>query len=202
MQTALGKASIQPVWFVWIKARNRITGQYEQLGLWSGIESITVPIDGSNRTYSGAGGLLNIDAITYASGTNIQQQSLRLTVLDPSVYTVVRTYEPKYAPAQVHLGLIDPATESFIGTVKVFDGFVDNITETESLTGSECEVTLVSSMRIGSKPLYLKQSDTYQRKRLATDTGRQYSSIAGEIKVWWGMESDLPGSSEPKFFRK
>lgn len=190
MQTALAKSTVQPYWFVWFKARNRITGEYQQDGLWTGVEPFAVSVDGATRTYSGAGGLLSIDGITYAAGTNIQSQSIRLTVLDPQVFTIIRTYEPKYAPVQIHLGLVDPATEALVGLVKVFDGFIDEIKETESLDGSYCEVGLVSSMRNGSRPLYLKQSDHYQRLRLASDSGRQYASIAGQVTLYWGRKSD------------
>ncbi|WP_444461604.1 hypothetical protein [Rhodobacter capsulatus] len=190
MQNALSKSSVQPYWFVWFKARNRITGQYQQDGLWTGIEPFSLMIDGVARTYSGAGGLLSIDGITYAAGTNIQSQSIRLTVLDPKVFTIIRTYEPKYAPVQIHLGLVDPQNETLVGTVKAFDGFIDEIKETESLDGSYCEVSLVSSMRNGSRPLYLKQSDHYQRLRNANDTGRLYASIAGQVTLYWGRRTD------------
>ncbi|WP_444668489.1 hypothetical protein [Cereibacter changlensis] len=195
MLNALSKVTVQPDWYLWIKAKNRLTDEYEEVGLWSGLENHTLSVGGINRTYTGAGGLLGIDALTYGIGTNIQQQNVRLTVLDPAFFVAIRDYEPKYAPVELHLGLTDPETESFIGLTKVFDGFIDNIAESETLTNSEAEMTLVSSIRNGSRPLYSKQSDAYQRKRDANDTGRKYASIAGEQTVFWGMKSEKSKSN-------
>jgi hypothetical protein len=46
---------------VYVIARNRETGAQEALGLWHGDDHLTIAINGANRTYYGAGGLIGVE---------------------------------------------------------------------------------------------------------------------------------------------
>lgn len=189
MIAALKKTTTQHRWFIWFSAKNREDGQIEESGLWSGEGPITVTVNGQSRTYSGAGGLIGIQGLTSAAGTNIQSQTISLTALDSNVFTLLRVYEPKNAKADIAMGLFNPETETLIGIVPVFDGFVDTMNINSSETDASVSVSLVSSLRNASRPLYAKQSHEAQLQRDPTDMGREYSSISGQTKIWWGIKT-------------
>lgn len=188
LQAALSRTTIQPYWFMWISAKNRETGAIEESGIWNGIGPMTISVAGQTRTYAGAGGLLSIDDLVYASGTNIQTQNVALSILDPKVVEAIRVYDTTFAPIQLHLGLFDPETEGFLGVTPAFEGFVDSIDISSSMEDATASMTLASAMRNGSRPLYSRQSDADQRKRDPNDKGRLYASVAGNQTVFWGRK--------------
>lgn len=194
-RAALSKSTIVPRWLFWVIPRNRTTNAREPGGVWTGMEPFKTYVDGELRTYGGAGGLLAIDPLKFVTGTTIQKQQITLTVLDPQIFVLLREYDPSYAPAQLHLALFDPVTEALVAPpTLVFDGEIDTIEEREDETKSEAVVTLVSQMRNGIRPLYLKQSNAYQILRSPTDTGRKYASIAKDVQVFWGQDSVYPNT--------
>ena len=64
---------------VHVIARNRQTGAQEALGLWQGDDHLTIAIDGVNRTYYGAGGLIGVEPIRAGIGLEVRmlQATLR-----------------------------------------------------------------------------------------------------------------------------
>lgn len=187
MTAALQKSTIQPRWLFSVSAKNRLTGEVEEMGLWTGLGDITLNVDGKTKTYTGAGSLLSMDGLVYKAGLNVQSQEVSLSLLDSKVVNMLRVYDPKMSPVTIHLVLLDEFEQLVGNPHRCFKGFIDTLDITESEDDATASVKLVSSIRNGTKPLYLKQSHQQQLKRDPTDMGREFAAISGEVKIYWGM---------------
>ncbi len=178
-------------WLLWVEARNGQTGATEALGLWTGDDNQTFTIDGQSRSYYGAGGLISLSDLVYEAGTNVRMQTVSLGPLTPEVEMLIRGYEPRLAPAEIHLAIFDPDTMQLLDTERRFKGWVDSAPiNTPKLGGNAvCEVTLASSSRAGTQTLALKKSDQSQRLR-GGDRFRRYADISGAVPVWWGEKKE------------
>lgn len=186
---ALASGTVSARWLVWIKARNRITGEVEAAGVSTLDDDMTLDIDGTPRTYAGAGPILGIPEITYEAGTVIQNQRLTLSILDPTTINLIRAYDSSFAPVEFRVCFFDTETGAVIGTPVAYTGTVDTIKISEGEYAS-CEVVVASLNRNGTRTLTLKKSDAAQKIRNPNDNGRRYASVAGTIEVAWGMEHD------------
>ena len=59
---------------VHVIGRNRSTGAQEALGLWQGDDHLTIVINGANRTYYGAGGLIGVEPIRAGIGLEVRMR--------------------------------------------------------------------------------------------------------------------------------
>lgn len=193
-----GRPGIRARWLFWISARSRLTGEIETTGLWTGDDDAQFTIGSETRAYFGAGGLIDIAAITYRPGLNVQMQSVTLAIMTPEVEQAIRTYDPRLAPAEIHMALFHPETDSLVSITRAYKGFINGAPIREGGGfGNEtavCEIELASSARAGTRTLPLKKSDAAQRQRNAADKGRQYVDVSGSVQVWWGeIGSNGPG---------
>ena len=178
---------------VHVIGRNRETGAQEALGLWQGDDHLTIAINGANRTYYGAGGLIGVEPIRAGIGLEVRMLQATLSPLTPEVALLLRGYDTRLAPAEVHLGLLSLETGQLIAEpIRVFRGWVDEVKiKTGEVGGtSEATVTLASAARGLTRALTLTRSDTEMRRRNAGDRFRDYADIAGEVGVWWGEKRE------------
>jgi hypothetical protein len=178
---------------VHVIARNRQTGAQEALGLWQGDDHLTIAIDGVNRTYYGAGGLIGVEPIRAGIGLEVRMLQATLSPLPPEVALLLRGYDTRLAPAEVHRGLLSLQTGQLIAEpIRVFRGWVDEVKIRTGEVGgtSEATVTLASAARGLTRALTLTRSDTEMRRRNAGDRFRDYADIAGEVGVWWGEKRE------------
>ena len=178
---------------VHVIARNRTTGAAEALGLWQGDDHLTIAINGTNRTYYGAGGLIGVEPIRAGIGLEVRMLQLALSPLTPEVAQLLRGYDARLAPAEVHRGLLSLETGLLIAEpIRVFRGWVDEVKiRTGEVGGTgEATVTLASAARGLTRPLTLTRSDAEMRRRNAGDAFRRYTDIAGEVGVWWGEKRE------------
>ena len=174
---------------VHVIARNRETGVQEALGLWQGDDHLTIAIGGTNRTYYGAGGLIGVEPIRAGIGLEVRMLQLALSPLTPEVAQLLRGYDARLAPTEVHRALLSLETGQLIAEpIRVFRGWVDEVKiRTGDAGGSgEATVTLASAARGLTRALTLTRSDAEIRRRNAGDAFRRYTDIAGEVGVWWG----------------
>lgn len=178
-----------------VVARNRATGAQEALGLWQGDDHLTIAINGVNRSYFGAGTLIGMEPIRAGIGLEVRMLQLALSPLTPEVTLMLRGYDARLAPAEIHRGLLSLETGQLIAEpIRVFRGWVDEVkirTGAVSGTGEggdtgEATVTLASAARGLTRALTLTRSDAEMRRRNAGDRFRAYTDIAGEVGVWWG----------------
>lgn len=187
MESSVKSGVIVPRWLVWIKAKRNATGAVEAAGYWTGEGPLTVSINGQNRTYTGAGGLVSIDPLEYEAGATVQMRRGSFSMVSPQIIAAVYEYDLRLAPVEIHLALFDPDSEELIGTAKAFSGWVE---ESEVSDGMRPTLTLgfASSARAGTKTLASKKSAASQRERLFDDRGRDYADLAGNVQVKWGGE--------------
>jgi hypothetical protein len=174
---------------VHVIARNRATGASEALGLWQGDDHLTIAIGGSNRTYYGAGALIGVEPIRAGIGLEVRMLQLGLSPLTPEVAQLLRGYDARLAPAEVHRALLSLETGQLIAEpIRVFRGWVDEVKiRTGEVGGTgETTVTLASAARGLTRALTLTRSDAEMRRRSSADAFRRYTDIAGEVGVWWG----------------
>jgi hypothetical protein len=178
---------------VHVIGRNRSTGAPEALGLWQGDDHLTIAINGANRTYYGAGGLIGVEPIRAGIGLEVRMLQATLSPLTPEVALLLRGYDTRLALAEVHRGLLSLETGQLIAEpIRVFRGWVDELKiRTGEVGGSgEATVTLASAARGLTRALTLTRSDTEMRRRNAGDRFRDYADIAGEVGVWWGEKRE------------
>lgn len=180
---------------VHVIARNRTTGAQEALGLWQGDDHLSVAIGGAMRSYFGAGALIGVEPIRAGIGLEVRMLQLGLSPLTPEVTQLLRGYDARLAPVEVHRALLSLETGQLIAEpIRVFRGWVDEVrirTGAVSGTGDasgtgEATVTLASAARSLTRALTLTRSDAEMRRRSSADAFRRYTDIAGEVGVWWG----------------
>ena len=179
---------------VHVIARNRETGLPEALGLWQGDDHLTIAIGEINRTYYGAGGLIGVEPIRAGIGLEVRMLQLALSPLTPEVAQLIRGYDARLAPAEVHRGLLSLETGQLIAEpIRVFRGWVDEVKiRTGEVGGTgEATVTLASAARELTRALTLTRSDAEMRRRNASDPFRSYTDVAGEVGVWCGEWAPL-----------
>ena len=92
---------------VWIAARNRLSGDIEALGLWTGEDSETITVTDlwtgapATRVFHGAGSLLGISAVQHEAGLSVRPVRLTLSALSAPVIEAVRLYDPRGARVQI-----------------------------------------------------------------------------------------------------
>lgn len=178
---------------VHVIGRNRDTDAQEALGLWQGDDHLTIAIGGVNRTYYGAGGLIGVEPIRAGIGLEVRMLQATLSPLTPEIALLLRGYDTRLAPAEVHRGLLSLETGQLIAEpIRVFRGWVDALKiRTGEVGGTgEATVTLASAARGLTRALTLTRSDTEMRRRNTGDRFRDYADIAGEVGVWWGEKRE------------
>ncbi|MFN4172709.1 MAG: hypothetical protein ACK4GW_13245 [Pseudorhodobacter sp.] len=172
----------------WVAARNRTTGEVETIGIWNGRRDRAFTIGGATRTYKGAGGLLSVDPIVYIKGLGVQMQRARLSPIDEEVELLIRGYDARLAPVEIHRALFDPQSRALVDEPhRVFRGRIDKAPVTVPELGGEMsvEITMASSARDLTRTLALRKSDEAQQLR-SGDRFLRYADISGQVQTWWG----------------
>lgn len=174
---------------IWIEAKNRTTGATETMGIWNGDDTVTITIDGTPRTYIGAGGLIKMPTLTAGIGLEVRYHEISLSPYTAEVEQAIRGYDPRLAPIEVHRALFSLDTGALVGTpTRWLKGFINEVAFDEPEEGGEAavNVSVASAARALTAPLALFKSDASMRRVSAADAFRLYSDVAGEVEVWWG----------------
>jgi len=186
---------------VWVSARNRSTGATETMGLWTGDDHQDFTIGGVVRSYFGAGSVLALEPITMATGLDVRMQRLTLAPVAPEVETLIRGYDVRLAPVEIHRALFDPVTQALIAEpLRTFLGWIDSVSIPTPVVGGQAsiEVTLASLGRSLTRSLALKQSDGTLRLRAPDDGFRKYAALSGTVDTVWGENrARAPGTTTP-----
>ncbi len=173
---------------IWVRARNRDTGEVEALGLWNGRRARLFSIGGEVRLYSGAGGAVSVDPIIYAKGLDVRMQRARLTPIDDAVAQLIRGYDARHAPIEIHRALYHPESGALVAEPhRVFSGTIDQAPIRTGELGGETMVdcSMASGARALTRTLPLKRSDESQRLRDG-DRIFKYADLSGRITDYWG----------------
>lgn len=194
-------AGIKARHYVWIRAKNRDTGAEETLGLWNGLDSTTVTIEGESRTYTGAGALLGLDPIRASVGLDVRRHQISLSAIPPEVLQLIHGYDARLAPVEVHRGLFSLETNALVAEPhRILKGWIEEMPVTRPKKGESASVaiTVASASRALTRTLTVKKSDAAQRTIDANDQGREYASISGAVAVFWNKrQAGAPPPSAP-----
>lgn len=184
---------------VWVTARNRTSGLPEQIGLWNGGYDRSFTINGVARTYVGAGALMQIPPLVYQVGLAVRMHRLTMSPIDQAVANLVRGYDTRLGPIEIHRAVFDPNTTLLVSEPhRLFKGIVDEMEETRGANGEiRLECTVASSSRYLTRTLTLKRSDESQKLRTG-DRFLRYADVSGEVDVYWGENREgSAGSGGP-----
>lgn len=178
---------------VWVRARNRATGVLEEIGFWTGEDHRDFVIGGVARTYFGAGVLLDVPEFTTAAGLEVRMHEITLSALAPEVAQLLRGYEARFAPVEIHVATFAPGSFALVAEpVRIFKGYIDaaRIVTPKLGEAGSASITVASAARTLTRGLALKKSDATQSLRRG-DRFRRYIDVSGSVEVWWGESSGV-----------
>lgn len=175
---------------VWVTAKNRSTGAAETMGLWTGLDARSFTVDGAARDYFGAGAVLDLPAIQSRAGMSVQMQTIGLNILTPEVTQLVRTYDVRQAPIEVHLARFDPEGVALLDLTRIFTGWVDEVTIQNGPKGGTDSLTarLASSARALTDAKPVRISDADHQRAESGDRLFRYADVSGSVAIYWGLE--------------
>lgn len=176
---------------LWVSARNRSSGGVEQIGFWTGVDHQQFTIDGQDRTYYAAGAFLKADPLRDQTGIKVRSYRVTLSQVSNEVQQLIRGYDPRHAPIELHRALFHPLTENLIDEPHVLRrGYIDKVTLTTPQKGGAGSVAIeiVTEARSLTIPLSRFRSDATLRARAPEDAFRQYSSLTETAEVLWGRD--------------
>ncbi|MET3601807.1 hypothetical protein [Martelella mangrovi] len=182
---------------VYVTARDRDTGVPVALGFWNGGEDIDIyVIDGESgsvvtRTYV-SGVNLEVPEIPRVSDMTIQTVDIKFSQIAPAVQQLVRGWDVRLAPVEVHQLLLDPETGQAAGPAEVsFLGIVDGQPVETPAAGEEGAITLnliSSAIAMLARTNPLKSSHEGQKRRDGDEFGR-YSGVVENWDIPWGQNT-------------
>lgn len=182
---------IAPVWFFWVRARNRDTGADEDLGLWSGDEDISIAVrtpQGAQvtRTYIGGCNLV-VEGIRYVVDLTDNPITVRMSQIADAAQQLVRGYDVRLAYCEVHATTWTGGQLTSVPDLQ-WIGIIDEGPIATPDVGGEGGISLsvrseLMTMLTATNPA--KSSDAHQKRRAAGDDFCKYASTIGSRKVQW-----------------
>lgn len=177
---------VAPRWLLWVDAKQISNGAAVSMGLWTGDDHEQITVEGQSRLYYGAQGTVSLPQLRYAAGTDVGSIDVTLPV-SPEAETLVRGYNIRFAPCDLHCALYDPASGSLLDVRRMFRGLIDGSPIFTPAVGGVATATLklVSSARTGTMTTRAKKSDQSQRLR-SGDRFRRYGDLGTVAADPWG----------------
>ncbi|MFN3971240.1 MAG: hypothetical protein ACK4L4_07700 [Gemmobacter sp.] len=184
----------------WVIPKDRTTGDPVPVGFTSSVTPMEVTIGAETRTYEAAGGLFRSAPIRAGAGLQVRMHTVSLAGITPEAELILRGYDPRLAPAELHRLVLDPETMAPAGPPQLlFRGWVDKVKMPTPEKGgaARVELTLASASRDLTRRLSLKKSDESQRLRDPDDRFRRWVDVSGEVDVFWGSHRHRPVTAPP-----
>lgn len=192
---ALAARRLMPRDFLWIEARDRVTGEPVQVGFWSDLANVSAlvidPDTGLpvSRDFYGSGSLISISDIPAIVGVSVENVTVTMSQLHDQVEEALRLYDCKQARVEIHTGLLDPDSRKLVDPAEpIFVGFIDTI---EIKTPSENEEgAAVLTCASGTQELLrfnpATRSHADQQIRAPGDAFFIDAAVCGEWDHYWG----------------
>lgn len=164
----------------------RATGNRVSRNYWTGHETVTLTIGGTNQVLWPSYDALVFENPTFSAGTEIRTTEVQTFGLSDQSVDLLNAYDLNRAPAEIHHLLFTPGME-FKGAKRIWRGEVDeqSLTTEEKGASSYMSISLVSSAREGTRTVTAKKShESYQRR--SGDTAMKYASLREVDTDWWG----------------
>ena len=188
------RKGIIPRSFVWLTGKDWETDAASNVGFWNGTDSVSVTVvDGFTglpveRDFHAAGSLLSVGAITRTPELEVRTTRLSLSQVSEAVQAMVRGYNIRYQPIQIHEGYLDLESNLLVANpIPDFIGWINGAPIITPAIGENGSITLdcVSHSRMLTRTNPAKKSHETQKRRLG-DLFRQYNSTANQWQYWWG----------------
>lgn len=193
--TAARENGIVPRRFLWVRAKDRTTGEVEAIGLWTGDDDVSVTLrDGqtgefSNRLYYGMGTTLVIPDIPMVSDMTIQTVSCEMSQLSAVTQQLVRGYDVRLAKCDIHEGLLSTVTRELVSAPEIaFLGEVDGAPIDTPAAGGEGKIVIEvvsDAIRMLTRTNPRKRSYEGQKRRSGDEFGF-YSNAVSTWQIPWG----------------
>lgn len=187
--------------FLWIEARDRTTGAPLVVGYWSDLGAISAEVEDPrtgltvSRSFRGAGGLVDISAITLSANLSVQTVDITMSqIADPN--DLIRAYDVKQARVEIFRGLFAPASlVQLAPAFPRFVGYIDNVTINTPTEGSEGSIGLacVSHSQEMSRFNTETRSDADSRIRNSADSFNRHAAVVGTWEMSWGKATSNTG---------
>lgn len=188
-------SGIAPVYFFWVRAKNRDTGAEETMGLWSGDEDITQNVQRpegglASRTYLG-GCNLSVADLVYVADLTDEPVTVSLSQIAPATQQLVRGYDVQMAYCEIH-------ATSWVGGVFAsvpqvqYIGVIDGTPIATPAVGGEGSIALTVRSELMSQLTAVnpaKSSNEHQKRRQSGDRFSEYASTVQARKIQWYHEN-------------
>ena len=196
--------------FLWIVARNRLTGELVPDGMWSDYGDVSAQVINPNtgiaetREFYGSGTLVQISDIPLVQNLTVQNITISMSQIVDHVQQLVREYDIRQAPVEIYRGLFDPDTRQMVAPAECrFVGFADNLVITTPSENEEgaAVLTCVSHTQEMTRANAETRSNETQVLRNATDAFYKDAATTITWKVWWGSQKGVvPTAKKRKKF--
>jgi hypothetical protein len=181
---------------IWIEARNRASGEVEEIGCWDGDEDTELSVirgrDGATVTRPYYGGApLKIGDIVRSSDLTVQTLQIDLSQLADAVRLAVRTHDVARSPIEIHEILLSPETgRPLAADLPVFHGIIDGAPIKTPRVGGEgstvlsCVSEMMALLDRGNP-----EKGSYEAQKLRG--GDEWNLYAGSVETWdirWGQK--------------
>jgi hypothetical protein len=196
-QTALNSGRIVDRRLALFDLVEKATSTQSYYGFWTGVG----PFSYNGVTYTGAGSLLEIDAIRQTSDLSAVQVIGRLTgipnsSLTPDVLATVENYHYHQRPVTLSIAYFDPVTYGLLAVEVEYRGIIDRILHKESDDGAAVlEVHLESRFRDHLKSGYRMRSVADQWRVDPTDDGLRHVTQVVNEQVIFGRAQQTTTSA-------
>lgn len=192
---ALAARRLMPRDFLWIVARDRVTGAPVSVGFWSDLANVSAlmidPETGTPvlRDFYGSGSLIQISDIPAIVGVSVENVTVTMSQLHDKVEEALRLYDCKQARVEIHTGLLDPDSRKLVDPAEpVFVGFVDRIEIRTPAEGGEGAAVLTCASGtqelLRSNPSTRSHAD--QQVRAPGDDFFIDAAVCGDWDHYWG----------------
>jgi hypothetical protein len=189
--------------FLWIVARDRVTGDLVAEGQHSGPGVITEQVVNPNtggaveRTFYGSGELTQISDIPLVANLTVQSVTIRMSQVNDRVEALVRQYDCKQAQVEIFRGLYNLDTRQLVAPAECrfagFDDLIEIKTPAENEEGGVFH-TCKSHTQELTRANAATRSHEDQQLRLEGDAFLADSHVAGLWPQFWGRASGHVGT--------
>lgn len=184
-------AGIAPVYFFWVRARNRASGADETMGLWSGDEDIAQSVESPagglvSRSYLG-GCNLRVDGIQYVADLTDNPVNVSVSQIADATQQLVRGFDVRLAYCEIH-------ATSWVGGAfasqpqLLWVGVIDDVLIATPEVGGEGQMGFSVRSDLMAQLTAInpaKSSDSHQKRRQAGDKFSEYSGAIKARNIQW-----------------
>lgn len=172
---------------LWVQARNRTTGATETIGLSTRDDVDQITIDGQLRTYIGGRVLMSVEPFEYTAGLDVRVHRVTLSGIAPSVEQMVRQYDARLAPVEVHRAIYNTDTGAMVGAPeRKLKGRLMGAGFQFSQSGeATCDLSIASSARDLTRSLTGTYSSSTLKAVRPGDGFFDFADLSGSVQVEW-----------------